>query len=319
MSIRLNPLENVFVIFSSFSEPRAAAVQKSLRKFSDETFSIVMTSPTFAKNWKFEVDKVFVTKLSVHKSIKKLVKVSLNRSSFLRKALHFLINKHFYSFRWILMPPHNSRHFESLRVVESLPNNSWVFLVDSRDLVFQKSPVEVASKLKATGDIHFFDERSRNFKNGGIQKNEVSVANWNWTKMLLNYELSEANKLRDEWIINSGCISGTKQAVEDFLKKSCSKLSESLYSNTDLLDQASTNYVVYNKELNSNCLVHENGEIVLNMCGKINQKIEVIEGSIFICGEKVPIIHQYDRFGGWDSEHGFSLNKRNYNSLTDCS
>ena len=211
------------------------------------------------------------------------------------------------------MPPQNARHFESLKILQDLPSDSWVFLVDSRDLVFQIDPCDIAEQLVTQGDLHFFDEGQRSFKTGSRQFNSDSPANWNWAKMLVNYDEIKLESISQKWIINSGCIAGRCSAVIEFLEKSCELLENSLYCNTDFLDQASTNVVVYENLLTTPYVVHSNGEMVLNMCGKIEKETTHVDFKLRIFGKTVPIVHQFDRYGTWNSTTGFDLSRRDYN------
>lgn len=307
-----NQIYSNYVVFSAFSNPEDVVVHKSIQHFSRTHTSIVITANKFSKKWKGNVDIVFVTRRRLPAKIKKIFKVLLNRSMLLRKFTRIVFLKYAYPLRWVLMPPHNARHFESIRAIKDLPENAWVYLVDSRDLVFQISPAEITSMLDPQIDLHFFDEGKYNFKSGEIQRNSSSPANWNWALMLLNHDLDGLKSIKDKWIINSGCIAGKKEAILKFLELSCEKLSQSLYSVTDLLDQASTNYVVYNSNDEDNWRVHSNGAMVLNMCGKIDEEIKVDTKNLTISGKVIPIVHQFDRYGTWNVDHGFTFNKRDY-------
>jgi hypothetical protein len=186
-------------------------------------------------------------------------------------------------------------------------------LVDSRDLVFQIDPSEIAEQLVTQGDLHFFDEGQRSFKTGSRQFNCDSPANWNWARMLVNYDETKLKSMSQKWIINSGCITGKCYAVIEFLEKSCELLEKSRYCNTDFLDQASTNLVVYDQLITTPHKVHNNGEFVLNMCGKIERAVNLIDDQLKIDGIPIPIVHQFDRYGTWNSKTGFDLTKRDYN------
>ena len=303
------PMNEVFVVFSAMSHPGSVVVHKSLKRLLTEAKTVVITSRQFKQDWENEADILHVARFSLSLKLKRLIKAILNRSFLLRRLNNYLFSNFFSRWQWLTMPPHNARHFESLELVRNLPFGSWVFLVDSRDLVFQIDPFKLGIEMRKQADLHFFDERIRNFKTGSDQKNESSPANWNWSKMLVNGQVRRLSNLGPSWIINSGCISGTREALIDFLEKSCKFLSESLYSTTDLLDQASTNFVVYENFLNSDFKVHANGEVVLNMCGKIESVVEIAPAGLRIGNYLIPIIHQFDRFGSWDPMKGFNQRK----------
>ena len=305
--------KEVFVVFSAMSHPSNVVVHKSLRKFVTESKTVVITSRQFKEDWQEEADILHIAKFALDLTIKRVIKAILNRNFLLRRLHNYVFRKFMSRWQWLTMPPHNARHFESLALIRNLPFGSWIFLVDSRDLIFQKDPFELGIELEKVAELHFFDERSRNFKTGGVQRNESSPANWNWSRMLVNDQLDRLSNLSPGWIINSGCISGKREALIEFLEKSCKSLGESLYSTTDLLDQASTNYVVYEDFLSSGFEIHANGEIVLNMCGKIDEMVEITTSGLQIKNSLVPIVHQFDRFGSWSPVEVFNLTARDYN------
>jgi hypothetical protein len=119
-------------------------------------------------------------------------------------------------------------------------------------------------------------------------------------------------KLKGTEIINSGCIMGRVEELRKFLAESCKLLSESLDSSYALLDQASINVLAYSTKNNFDIAIHKNGEIVLNMCGVVDERIDLIEGRLFMKNKLVPIIHQFDRFGIWDASSGLNFDKRQY-------
>ena len=301
------------VLFSAISTPEEVIVESSLRSISSKARIIVLTSKQKRISWENRADKVEITRFSSRKRINRFVKIASNRSSFFRKTLHILLKKLFSKSIWIFMPPQNARHFESLQILKGLPSDSWVFLVDSRDLVFQIDPCDIAEQLVSQGDLHFFDEGQRSFKTGSRQFNSESPANWNWAKMLVNHDEMKLKSISQKWIINSGCITGRCYAVIEFLEKSCKLLENSQYCNTDFLDQASTNVVVYEELITTPYKVHNNGEFVLNMCGKIEKQVSLIDNQLKINGITIPIVHQFDRYGTWNSTTGFDLSRRDYN------
>lgn len=313
MSLNYSLDKKVFVLFSAISDPCDSTVQNSLLELHSTVDTIVITSKKHEVAWKELVSRVEVARFSSTKQINRFIKALLNRSTIIRKIFNHVMSTVFSNYRWAFMPPHNARHFESLKVIQKLPDEAWVFLVDSRDLIFQVDPRTIVEGLSKFGELHFFDERERNFKSDLKQINVASPANWNWAKMLLNYDTKKLDHLAHNWIINSGCIIGIKDAIIEFLENSCECLSKSLYSTTDLLDQASTNYVAYQQELGCRYRVHANGEVVLNMCGKIGGEVEIFETKLYLRNELIPIVHQFDRFGTWNLENGFSLSKRDYN------
>jgi len=211
---------------------------------------------------------------------------------------------------YVLMPPHNSRHFYYRKALKGEDSARPVFLVDSRDLIFQINPKVIAETIFKLPGVILFDEGNHSFKDGREQKNGLSVANLNWALELLNHKTERISQLLDRQIINSGCIFGRSGEIQEFLRLSEKALLASNYSNISLLDQASVNYVAYGLSYPSTVL--RNGEVVLNMCGVISDELELKEGVFYSGGRMIPIVHQFDRYGIWNPINKFEFTKREY-------
>lgn len=303
---------SVHVIFSSINLPQKTLVQQSLENFTDGLNICVITSKKYAKSWSELGHGVQIAKFDSTSKSRVYIRKILLRSGVLRFILRFALQNVLKKSRQIMMPPHNARHFEYLRAINHLDENDWVVMVDSRDLIFQRSPQDVISQLDEKLPIHLFLENGRFFKNGQRQHNDESPANWNWASQILNGDTLKLEKLKGTDIINSGCIIGRVKEMREFLHKSCELLAHSLYSSYALLDQASVNVLAYCTENEFNIGIHSNGEIVLNMCGVVNEKTELKEGKLFINKQIVPIVHQFDRFGTWDPENCLIFDRRDY-------
>jgi hypothetical protein len=306
------PILRTHVVFSAVGEPESFSVFKSLKKIEEATNVVAITASNYVINWEQEGIQVQTAKFNSLASWKKFIRKFLIRS----KALRILVNR-FLLFRSdkylpVLMPPHNARHFEYQRALENLHDDDWVFLVDSRDLVFQEAPSLVAAKLAEGGDLHVFDEGDVFFKTGELQLNGLSSANWNWAQQLRNFQTEDLLALKSESILNSGCIAGRVKNLKVLMNLSCDALSRSQWSNFALLDQASLNFVAYCTELRADITFNRNGDPVLNMCGVTSGRSEIRSGELFLNEVKVPIVHQFDRFGSWDDNKGFCFNKRKY-------
>jgi hypothetical protein len=302
----------VHVIFSSIKPPSETIVQESLINVHKIELVYVITSRKFLKLWRDLGCKVQIAQFNSTSIIRVYLRKFLSRSSFLRKSLRFFLTKIKRKCPQIMMPPHNARHFEYIEALRKLPGDDWAILVDSRDLIFQISPEEIVKQLDKEKSIHLFLEDGKFFKDGSDQTNENSPANWNWALQLLNNSNDDLQRLIGTGIVNSGCIAGQIRELILFFEKSCHLLTNSLYSSYSLLDQAATNVLAYAEDISSTVLLHKNGEVVLNMCGVIEEKVEIIDGKLHNSGKLIPIIHQFDRFGTWDSENGFVFEKREY-------
>ena len=105
-------------------------------------------------------------------------------------------------------------------MLKTLPKDDWAILVDSRDLIFQSHPRDIIKNLSNGRLIHVFDEGEHFFKDGKLQKNRLSPANWMWAKQLKNLEESDLVHLANEYILNSGCIIGQVDALIDLMEES---------------------------------------------------------------------------------------------------
>ena len=311
---RINKSEqNVFVVLSSINPPNRTTVVDSLIKLRVTGNIYVITSNKFFNSWKKITPLVHEVMYDSTSKSRVFLRKFLLRSKILRLLIRFLINLNSWCVEpQILMQPHSARHFEYLKVLNKLKSDDWVFLVDSRDLIFQVSPVVIAADLAKKGNLHVFDERSRFFKDGKIQKNRSSAANWKWAQQVSNYDSSLLDPIANNWILNSGCIAGTVSALSELLLDSCGLLANSIDSPFALLDQGSLNVLSYSNKYRHKVTLNENGKVVLNMCGVPTDKFENIDGIMMCEGRTIPIVHQFDRFGVWTSESGLVLNRREF-------
>ena len=214
------------------------------------------------------------------------------------------------------MVPHNLRHFAYLEVVKSFSPSDLVFCVDSRDLIFQLSPIDIASTWMMNDQVHVFDEGKRYFKGGCLQTFERSAANLTWVQDLLGVEHTPDFLIGDaKFVINSGCIAGSSQKLIELFTVTTQLLSGSPNSIWGLLDQAALNVAIYGEDRlkqGNVARIHPNGEVVLNMCGVIDERVDLIEGKLIRGDRAIPIVHQFDRFGIYSGIQGLNLSRRDY-------
>lgn len=300
------------VIFSAVRRPEETVVHNSLLRFVDFDSVKVITSARFSKFWLKFGYQVQVARFDSTSILRVLARKFLLRSSLLRKMSRLLLLGLRKNVRQVLMPPHNARHFEYLKVLESMNRDDWALLVDSRDLVFQIHPREILNCVDTQFPVHLFLEDGKFFKDGKVQLNDKSMANWNWASQVLNHDLAKLACLENTKIVNSGCILGKVDQLIGLFEESCNLMANSLYSSFALLDQAALNVIAYTSEFNSKIQMHKNGEVVLNMCGVIEETVGLEDGQIHRANQAIPIVHQFDRFGGWNIDHGFRFDKREY-------
>lgn len=299
------------VIFSAIGMPSDYVVYKSLQPWRSECQINLITSKKFAPFWKDYADKIIITRGNSRGRTVISIQKILRRSKWLMSLVRVLGQTSVMStLNFVLMPPHNSRHFYYRKALEGEDSSRPVFLVDSRDLIFQISPKIIAEAIANLPGVTLFDEGDHSFKDGREQKNGLSVANLNWALELLNHKTEKISQLLDRQIINSGCIFGPSGEIQEFLRLSEKTLLASNYSNISLLDQASVNYVAYGLSYPSTVL--RNGEVVLNMCGIIRDELKLEEGVFYLGGRMIPIVHQFDRYGIWNPVNKFEFTKREY-------
>lgn len=256
-----------------------------------------------------KIDKFAVTNINPMNSFAKFFREALRRNIWgMSKTVQKLFQKQYF-----LMIPHNLRHFYYMHILENLDPNDFVFLVDSRDLIFQMNPHLVSIELEAMADLHFFDERSYNFKSKKLQIHANSGTNMRWLRLFKDDDSYNFSSIGETFIVNGSCIAGKVKAVQAFNKIVCAKINSNRYRFHEILDQAVVNLPIHDNELASiNFKVHHNGDYVLNMCGVVESQTRLEKGYLYIDDRKIPIIHQYDRFGTYSGNNGIKTRKGPY-------
>jgi hypothetical protein len=212
------------------------------------------------------------------------------------------------------MIPHNLRHFLYIDLLNQLPSTDFVFLVDSRDVIFQLPPTRVAGKLASQGMLHFFLEDKRYFKNGKLQQIRHSDTNRVWIKKCLNNS-TQGLESSESWIVNGGVIAGRVDSLLSYTEWAVETISKSLWKFDEILDQVPPILYASLHKNDERLVVHRNGQVVLNMCGVIDDEVFEREGSLLRCNEIIPIVHQWDRFGTYEPPVGLNLNRREFNVI----
>lgn len=212
-----------------------------------------------------------------------------------------------------LMIPHNLRHFFYQKILSQLPDNDFVFIVDSRDLIFQESALKVSQRLSKESELHFFDEREVYFKNGKLQLIKDSATTLYWLSLVEFDEEDFEVPIREEWILNGGCFAGRVALMREYNNKVCTIIEDSHYRFDEILDQVATILPAYSKTFRAKSSYHKNGEFVLNMCGVPKGDFKIKDGRCYFNNHLIPIVHQFDRFGTYDPSQGITLSKRPFN------
>jgi hypothetical protein len=268
----------------------------------------------YRKKWKKYGVETYSTFLNPMSVFSKFLRFILRKNNwFLKKNKLKKIIFNNRVLRDAIVVPHNLRHFLALEMLQKINPEDYVFLVDSRDLIFQESPSEILKKVAKIDKIQLFDEGDYYFQNGANQDFLSSSANREWLRQLLNgNEKFHSFELKSV-VINSGCISGKAKNLIKLLIETTDLISKSNFGIAALLDQAALNAVSYqSSRLKKLVNINKNGELVLNMCGIVKGPVELLNGKIKHNNIFIPIVHQFDRFGHYSSEAGLVLSRREY-------
>lgn len=304
----------IHIIFSAFGKASNFPILESIQEYKNINI-ICLTSRAHKKSWQSTGITTYHTFFNPMSKLSKLLRYIIRNNILLSKQVSKVILNH-KILRDTVVVPHNLRHFLSLEVLNELNPEDFVFLSDARDLIFQVSPITIAEKLDSEHIVHLFDEGVSYFRNHLPQDFINSKSNFEWIQQLLNYPDSFDKFDLKNPIINSGCIAGRVKNLTRLLTETTILMSKSKNGIGSLLDQAALNVVAYREFLDENSYkVNKNGKIVLNMCGIINEHVEIKNGKILLNAQVIPIIHQFDRFGTYSSPSGIKISRRNYKSI----
>ena len=307
-----------YVVFSAFNRASNLALLQSLKSFPDLNI-VCLTARCYRKHWSEYGIATYDTFLNPMSVFSKFLRLILRKNNWLskkNKLKKIIFNNR--ALRDAIVVPHNLRHFLALEMLQKINPEDYVFLVDSRDLIFQESPSEILKKVVKTDKIQLFDEGDYYFQNGANQDFLSSSANLEWLRQLLNgNEKFHSFELKSV-VINSGCISGKAKNLIKLLIETTDLISKSNFGIAALLDQAALNAVSYqSSRLKKLVNINKNGELVLNMCGIVKGSVELFNGKLKHNNIFIPIVHQFDRFGHYSSEAGLVLSRRKYGVQRD--
>jgi hypothetical protein len=310
-------MSQTYVVSANFSKNKNKKIptdlQISLEKIHFDNYVIFNHKEVISP--KVKISKIKLARLNPMGKIPKSIRFFLRKTE--NKLFNKIVNRVLFNTVSVMIP-HNLRLFYYLDILEQLNDEDFVFFTDSRDLIFQEHPDKIAKRLKSKFDLHFFDERLYHFRNESTQVLGNSETNMYWLKLLKNKEMLNAKDFKNKFIINTGCIAGTVEALKHYLKIICAQIETNPYKNYKILDQAAANLFIYEKKAKViTATSHRNGEFVLNMCGVINEEVKNEEGILKINNILIPIIHQYDRFAKYHEDLGikFIRSKSQYQDL----
>ncbi len=307
-----------YVVFSAFSRASSLPLLQSLKSFPELNI-VCLTARCYRRQWSKYGIATYNTILNPMSVFSKFLRFILRKNSWLlktNKVKEIIFNNRV--LRDATVVPHNLRHFLALEMLQKMNPEDYVFLVDSRDLIFQELPTEIVKKIVEIDMIQLFDEGDYYFRNGADQDFASSSANREWLSQLLNGSKEFDSFELKSMIINSGCISGKVKDLEKLLIETTYLISKSNFGVAALLDQAALNAVAYQStRIKKLVCINKNGKLVLNMCGIVKGPVELLNGKIQYNNITIPIVHQFDRFGHYSSEAGLVLSRHDYKVQQD--
>ena len=308
----------IHVVFSAFNRASSLPLLQSLKSFPELNI-VCLTARCYRKQWSKHGITTYNTYLNPMSVFSKFLRFILRKNSWLLKSniiKGIIFNNRV--LRDAIVVPHNLRHFLALEMLQKINPEDYVFLVDSRDLIFQESPAEIVKKIVEIDTIQLFDEGDCYFRNGADQDFLSSSANREWLRQLLNGSKEFYSFELNSIVINSGCMSGKAKDLTKLLIETTHLISKSNFGIATLLDQAALNAVAYqDNRLKKLVCINKNGKLVLNMCGIVKGPVELLNGKIHYKNVMIPIVHQFDRFGYYSLEVGLVLNRREYKVQLD--
>jgi hypothetical protein len=184
---------------------------------------------------------------------------------------------------------------------------SWLMLLDVRDVWFQLNPFEqVNKKGKVTGELHLFGENADAVRIG------TSAFNKGW--LVTAYGRKAVSPYFNEPVICSGSTMGNQDAIETYLRAMVAQF-DTTSCKSKGCDQGFHNYLYYSGQLGkvhdettsvgaiNKLVLHEQGTGIINNLGALRTK-PLKEWGMYDAekelvlnwdGSTSPVAHQYDR------------------------
>ncbi|MHA1381096.1 MAG: hypothetical protein ACTSRG_22235 [Candidatus Helarchaeota archaeon] len=181
------------------------------------------------------------------------------------------------------MLPNCSRYIMYyLFMLKNKEKYSKVFLIDVRDVIFQRDPFDFKNNK---GLCCFLEEKQITIKNN----------RWNAVRIKKAFGRDVYEKIADKNIVCSGVTMGETKNIMDYLMKMTKILTQK--EATLNIDQAVHNYLIYTNQLRDVILFENEKGPVLNLSVKMKGTIRFNKEGFIIDQEEniINIIHQYDR------------------------
>ncbi len=184
--------------------------------------------------------------------------------------------------------------------------DSWIMLIDARDVWFQLHPFEeLSTRGKVTGELHLFGENANAVRIG------TSTFNRSW--LVTAYGEKAVLPYFEQPVICSGSTIGNQDAIETYLRAMVSEFDATLCKSKGC-DQGFHNYLFYSGKLISTeesnavegiskVLVHDQGRGIINNLAALRTKplsewgLYNVETELILNwdGTTSVVAHQYDR------------------------
>ena len=184
---------------------------------------------------------------------------------------------------------------------------SWLMLLDVRDVWFQLDPFEqVNTRGEVTGELHLFGENADAVR--------IGTSSYNKSWLVNAYGRNAVKQYFDEPVICSGSTMGNQDAIETYLRAMVAQFDATTCKQKGC-DQGFHNYLYYSGQLGkvndettsvdaiSKLVLHEQGKGIINNLGALRTK-PLKEWGIYDAekelvlnwdGSTSPVAHQYDR------------------------
>mmetsp|Transcript_28365 Transcript_28365/g.59908 ORF Transcript_28365/g.59908 Transcript_28365/m.59908 type:complete len:662 (-) Transcript_28365:193-2178(-) len=181
---------------------------------------------------------------------------------------------------------------------------SWLMLIDARDVWFQKPPFdELTARGKVSGELHLFGENA--------EVVNIGSSNFNRRWLIQAYGEKAVSPFFKEPVICSGSTIGNQDAIETYLRAMVAQYDATLCKSKGC-DQGFHNYLYYSGQLGSadegnegisNVIVHEQGKGIINNLGALRTK-PLKEWGLYDAEKELvlnwdgsisAVAHQYDR------------------------
>jgi hypothetical protein len=185
--------------------------------------------------------------------------------------------------------PHVSRLRHQAKLVDSrLRDASWVFLTDTRDVVFQHPFEDAFAATVADAPLNVYEE--------GIDLGDDGDLAGLPQMLALDPSAAPAGR-----VLCVGTVLGTPSALGTFLDRMLRTLVTRPRRYPRMLDQGALNLLYYGGRIDASA--RPLGEGAVLTCGVVADLVDVVDGKARWNGELPPVVHQFDRVRGLEDSY----------------